>query len=128
LQKLQASGACVLVLADAVRQTLSAHMVQAIGEQAQLYNATGNQPEWSAANAYLFGLQAADDVSVDEDELPTADEVPEHMRGLLQCALHYAYVACPGRSVALVTDSEELTFYASWFALQCVGPYVTDNL
>ncbi|KAJ1757985.1 hypothetical protein LPJ54_006487, partial [Coemansia sp. RSA 1824] len=69
--------------------------------------------QWSNANEYLFGLQTDEMASIDEDELPTADEVPDNMRELLQCALHIAYVKSPGCDVAIITDNEELAFYAS---------------
>ncbi|KAJ2476689.1 hypothetical protein IWW56_004775, partial [Coemansia sp. RSA 2131] len=130
LQKLRST--CTLILANAIHSMLieeSPHdksILQLVGNTDQqtasiIVQSAKDSVLWSDANEYLFGLQADEMTSIDEDELPTADEVPDNMRELLQCALHIAYVKCPGCDVAIITDNEELAFYASWFDISCVS-------
>ncbi|KAJ1852580.1 hypothetical protein GGF49_002613 [Coemansia sp. RSA 1853] len=130
LQKLRST--CTLILANAIHSMLieeSPHdksILQLVGNTDQqtasiIVQSAKDSVQWSDANEYLFGLQADEMASIDEDELPTADEVPDNMRELLQCALHIAYVKCPGCDVAIITDNEELAFYASWFDISCVS-------
>ncbi|KAJ2272578.1 hypothetical protein EV176_003614, partial [Coemansia sp. RSA 451] len=129
LQKLRST--CTLILANAIHSMLieeSPHdksILQLVGNTDQqtsvIVQSAKDSVQWSNANEYLFGLQTDEMASIDEDELPTADEVPDNMRELLQCALHIAYVKSPGCDVAIITDNEELAFYASWFDISCVS-------
>ncbi|KAJ2829891.1 hypothetical protein IWW50_000591 [Coemansia erecta] len=131
LQKLRSTH--TLVLSSAIRSALddSSYNDQSVlqliagdadrqGGDIVVQEATDTVP-WSDADKYLFGLQDEDGASIDEDELPTADDVAVEMRGLLQCALYFAYEKFPGRKVAFVTDDGELAFYALWFGIRSVG-------
>ncbi|KAJ2609948.1 hypothetical protein H4S08_003835, partial [Coemansia sp. RSA 1365] len=84
---------------------------------------------WDDANAHLCGLaDIVDDGLTDEEEdLPTAADVPDYMRGLLSCALLLAHVRFPDRSVSIITDNEELGFYASWFGIRTIHPVETAD-
>ncbi|KAJ2547561.1 hypothetical protein EV175_005170, partial [Coemansia sp. RSA 1933] len=62
---------------------------------------------------YAIGLD-----EIDEYELPSIAEVAEDMRGLIMSILFLAHFKCPGEYVALVTDCDELEFYASWFGIE----------
>ncbi|KAJ2848677.1 hypothetical protein IWW36_003156 [Coemansia brasiliensis] len=132
-QKWSMAHICTLVIAESIKHQLEAahnrhpalqfiasnidnsNMIEQHADQDRLSN-------WSDANQYLYGLQIDETMSIDEDELPTAEEVPDYMRDLLQCALYFAYVKYPKCDVAIVSDSEELAFYASWFDISCINP------
>ncbi|KAJ2083689.1 hypothetical protein H4R24_000647 [Coemansia sp. RSA 988] len=138
LQKWILNRTCTLVLADIVQHNLissSDHKTRAAlrfieGETKRqsftLLRADGLDC-WDDANAYLCGLaEIVDDGLADVDEdLPTAVDVPDHMRGLLSCALLLAHVRFLDCSVAIVTDDEELEFYASWFGIRTIRPAET---
>ncbi|KAJ1907972.1 hypothetical protein LPJ81_000401 [Coemansia sp. IMI 209127] len=62
---------------------------------------------------YVIGLD-----EIDEYELPSIAEVADDMRGVIMSTLYLAHVKYPGENVAIVTDSDELEFYASWFGIE----------
>ncbi|KAJ2779771.1 hypothetical protein GGI15_003777, partial [Coemansia interrupta] len=68
---------------------------------------------WDNVDDYL--------VADEEDEdVPTADDVPEGSRALIACALHWTHRVEGVRQVELASEDEELAFYASWFGISCV--------
>ncbi|KAJ2455858.1 hypothetical protein EV183_000474 [Coemansia sp. RSA 2336] len=131
LQKWSVAHSCTLVIAESIKRQLEAahsrhpalqFIASNIDNSNIIEHAEQDSLEWSNANQYLYGLQVDETMSIDEDELPTAEEVPDYMRDLLQCALYFAYVKYPKCDIAIVSDSEELAFYASWFDLRCINP------
>ncbi|KAJ2393884.1 hypothetical protein GGI23_004909 [Coemansia sp. RSA 2559] len=62
---------------------------------------------------YVIGLE-----EIDEYELPSIAEVADDMRGVIMSTLYLAHIKYPGENVAMVTDSDELEFYASWFGIE----------
>ncbi|KAJ2233935.1 hypothetical protein H4R99_007132 [Coemansia sp. RSA 1722] len=71
---------------------------------------------WEAANNYLI----SNGIDDDEEDVPTAEDVSESMRGIISAAVYMSYVKYPGRRLQICTDDEELEFYASWFGLDSV--------
>ncbi|KAJ1901358.1 hypothetical protein LPJ66_000852 [Kickxella alabastrina] len=68
--------------------------------------------KWEDANVFL---------QYDEDEdVPVAEDVPRTMRDILSCAIRLADTRYSQHGVEIVTDDEELGYYASWFGIQCM--------
>ncbi|KAJ1935610.1 hypothetical protein GGF37_005931, partial [Kickxella alabastrina] len=68
--------------------------------------------KWEDANVFL---------QYDEDEdVPVAEDVPKTMRDILSCAIRLADTRYSQHGVEIVTDDEELGYYASWFGIQCM--------
>ncbi|KAJ1960477.1 hypothetical protein GGI12_003778 [Dipsacomyces acuminosporus] len=82
---------------------------------------------WGSAQRYFVVAEdeLESETNLAEDELPSVFDVPEELRSILSCAMYYAYVDRQKRGVEIVTESEELEFYASWFGIQCVSPLVS---
>ncbi|KAJ1936517.1 hypothetical protein EC988_008175, partial [Linderina pennispora] len=79
---------------------------------------------WPCSALYMLS-----DDPMDEDEgRPDVEEVPEAHRGVLSCALYFAHVVEPARGAVLVTDDEELAFYAAWFGIDCMSPMEQPRL
>ncbi|KAJ2157435.1 hypothetical protein GGF46_004516 [Coemansia sp. RSA 552] len=130
LQKWLLSKTYSIVLANSVAQTLRTlakdnHQAQLALQFADdnvdglgLLQATPEDrlDQWVDAEQYLYGLDEMG--SIDELMLPTAGDIPENLQGLLSCVLFFAYVEYPSSEVAVVTDSEELQFYNSWFGIK----------
>ncbi|KAJ2710241.1 hypothetical protein H4R19_003847, partial [Coemansia spiralis] len=125
LQKWLVAGTFHVVLAAAVRHSLDSGGADDHKAQAALRLAASDTgcvwqtdeclADWSDAEDHLRGVaELVASGMVDEDEgLPTAADVPAEMRGVLSCALYLSRVRSPGCNVTLVTDSEELEFYAT---------------
>ncbi|KAJ2849636.1 hypothetical protein J3B02_003771 [Coemansia erecta] len=79
------------------------------------------------ANGYLIANDDDDDGygygnsnSNGDGDVPTAEDVPEDMRGIISSAIYMAYIKHPDRKIQICTDNEELEFYASWFGIDNV--------
>ncbi|KAJ1723016.1 hypothetical protein LPJ53_002634 [Coemansia erecta] len=68
---------------------------------------------WDTVDRYLV----ADE---DDEDMPTADDVPESARALIACALHWTHHVENVSRVEIASDDEELAFYASWFGIVCI--------
>ncbi|KAJ2772223.1 hypothetical protein IWQ57_001855, partial [Coemansia nantahalensis] len=132
LQKWLIAGSAQVVLAAAVQNRLESsgaddHKAQAAlrfaaSAAGSVWQTDACLEHWRDAEEHFRDVaELVESGMVDEDEeLPPAADVPDEMRGVLSCALHLSRVRIPACDVTLVTDSEELAFYASWFALPCV--------
>ncbi|KAJ2383013.1 hypothetical protein GGI05_005459, partial [Coemansia sp. RSA 2603] len=70
--------------------------------------------EWTGVEGFLV----ADE---DDEDGPTAEDVPEHVRPLIMCALRWMHGVEGVTRVEIASDDEELAFYAEWFGVACVG-------
>ncbi|KAJ2089989.1 hypothetical protein IW138_002958 [Coemansia sp. RSA 986] len=138
IQKMVLSSRCIVVLPSVIRDSLLQHVETAQSEyraraalkliDSQIASADKHGPtqalliqdpdetlaQWEdVCNYYVIGLD-----EIDEYELPSIMEVAEDMRGAIMSTLYLAHIKCPGQSVAIVTDSDELEFYASWFGIE----------
>ncbi|KAJ2600758.1 hypothetical protein EV177_007089 [Coemansia sp. RSA 1804] len=131
IQKMLLSKRCAVVLPAAVHDRLleltrvskleyrASAALQLIDNQdpAQnllVQNADESLTRWEdACDYYVIGLD-----EIDEYELPSIMEVAEDMRGIIMSTLYLAHTKCPDKSVVIVTDSDELEFYASWFGIE----------
>lgn len=92
----------VVVLAPAVSHQLSHRELSM-----KVIMDPGELDGWDDAQQYLV---AADD---EDEETPTHRDVATDMQGVLSCALRLSRT----HRVLLATDSDELQFYGTWFAL-----------
>ncbi|KAI8322216.1 hypothetical protein GQ54DRAFT_304248 [Martensiomyces pterosporus] len=84
---------------------------------------------WESAQQYLLSDEEFEAEGMDGDgggngdgDMPSVLDVPEEMQPILSCALYYIHVKAAEHGVEIVTESEELEFYASWFGIPCVSP------